>query len=297
MHGPQKTDFVSNHPRFFLGMTIALIALIFAIAFGESSYKGWRLLHPTETLGVTVELFARLADFFYISLKYSLAGQIFGFFLSLLSVGAVFFLGHLFFSYFEWKRKNAERFAICGGLVWVFIAFNWISLMPVALTASASILVFLLLNNSNRWMPFLIDPASHNSRKVVLAFLGLMILNGFFWWPGYQLFVALGMCGVCVGDNVAALVGRRKGQRRFRFSKSGKTWEGTAAMFTSTFAFNIIIAVLMIHIPGMQKELFRFLIILLAAVLSTTAEALSPKGMDNILIGLATAFPIYFYIH
>lgn len=293
----KRTFFITNHARFFLVATLLLILSIFAVAFGEGSYKGWRILHPQCSLGIAGESIARIADFFYVSLKYSLFGQIFGFGLSLAAVGAVFFLGHLFFTCFNWKRKSAERLAICGAMVWVFIAFNWISLMPVGLCASGAILLFIGLNNSRQWFPYLTDPKANNSRNVVLAFLGLMILNGFFWWPGYQLFVALGMSGVCIGDNVAAIVGKRNGRRRFRFSESGKTWEGTVAMFASVFLFNILIAVLMIHIPGMQKELFRFFIIFLAAALSTATEALSPKGMDNILIGLVTAFPIYFYIH
>ena len=288
-----RSESLSANRWIILVGLLTVLLLIFLLAFGEGSYKGWRLRQDPAQTG----LFTGLFDLVYGPVKYSLLGQIFGFVLSLAAVAITLLVSQTLFSHYQWKRKSAERVALCGPLVWVFVAFNWISKMPVGFVAAMILVIFVALNRSKRWLPVLIDPAQGSSRSVLLAYLSLMILSAFFWWPGYQLFCALGLSGLAVGDNVAAIVGKRRGKRRFSFSKSRKTLEGTAAMFAATLAFNVLIAGLMIHIPGIQKELFRFLIILLAASLSTAAEALSPKGIDNILIGPATAFPLYFYIH
>ena len=296
---PESNDSEPRSPVIaYLKLAALLLVLIsiFIVAFGEGTFKGWRLHHDIERMGPVSGSIVRGFDLLYGPVKHSILAQIVGFALSLAAVALTFLIAQVLYGSLHWKRKIGERVAILGSLIWVLVAFNWISKMPVAFLAAFGILIFVALNNSNRWLPVLIDPEKNSSRSVILVFLSLMILNAFFWWPGFQLFCALGIAGTAIGDNAAALVGSRS-KIRFRFSRDGKTVKGTAAMFISTLAFNVLIAHLMIHIPGIQKELFRFLIITLAASLSAAAELFSPRGFDNLLIGPITAFPIYFYIH
>lgn len=285
-------------PRLLLGIELFVLVCIYLVSYGGGTYKGLRMqykLVPTDNMLYNKILHA--FDMLYGPVKISILGDIFGIGISLIVVATAFLIAQTLYSGFLVRRKTAERVAIFGALLWVFAALGWITKMPVAFIAVCIILIFIGLNKAYRWLPVLIDNENDNSKSVVQAYLTLMILNGFFWCPGFQFFCSLGIVGMALGDNVAAIYGKAKGKMRFKFLKERKTVEGTVAMFLSCMAVNTLVAVLMIHIPGIQKELFRFLIILFAATLSTLTELFSPKGYDNLLIAPLTAFPIYFYVH
>jgi len=280
-----------------LMILLLLLGIIFLVSFGEPYYTNWREKQVLTKTSALIRALVKGPDLLYGPVKHSIYSEVFGFALSLFSVGVTFAISQVLHSSYKWGKNNAQRVALCGALVWVFISFNWISKMPVGFIAAAVILLFLGANKSKKWFPALVDDPEKNTSGLLLGYTSLFILNGFFWWPGYQLFVALGISGLVVGDNLAAIFGRKRGKHKIRFTKGKKTIEGVAVMFAATFLFNIIIAYLMIHIPGMHKFLFRFSIIFLAATVSTVAELFSPKGWDNLIIGPATAFPLYFYIH
>ena len=287
----------NNKRNILLASLLFSLFLIFLISFGEPYFTSWREKQDVAHWEHWARLLLRIPDMLYGPIKHSIYGEIFGFVHSLLSVGITFLIAQLLFDRYKWKKKNAERVALGGAMAWVFTAFNWISIMPIGLIAAASILVFLGINNSKKWLPVLVNSSQTRTHGLVLGYTSLLIVNGFFWWPGYQLFVALGISGLVIGDNFAAIAGNAAKKHRLRFSDSRKSIEGVAAMFITTFIFNILIAYLMIQIPGMQKFFFRLSIITLATVLSTAAELFSPKGFDNLIIGPVTAIPLYFYIH
>lgn len=83
-----------------------------------------------------------------------------------------------------------------------------------------------------------------------------------------------------VGDAFAALVGKRFGRHRIRlpFADRRKTWEGSAAMFT-TSALSVLIVLLVRGGLGFGGSLF---ISILAAAVTSYVELCTKDGLDTI---------------
>jgi dolichol kinase len=100
--------------------------------------------------------------------------------------------------------------------------------------------------------------------------------------------VAAGIFPMAYGDSLAALVGNRYGKYKFRIFEE-KSLEGSMGMFLGSFLS------LMLGMSYFSK-IYRFeftsqLIPILAVSLATTLlEAVSPKGLDNILVPVMGAY-------
>jgi dolichol kinase len=112
------------------------------------------------------------------------------------------------------------------------------------------------------------------------AYSGLALLFG-----DKPYVVAAGVFPMAFGDSLAALVGRRFGRHRFTVT-SGKSLEGSFAMFAATFASLTLGLAYFSAIYGLN---FNPLIPAATAAVTTIAEAMSPRGLDNIAVPLTGA--------
>ena len=116
-----------------------------------------------------------------------------------------------------------------------------------------------------------------------LAFIALILL---FWGNLKPLFVAA-LMPMTWGDAFAAVIGRRFGRHRYTVFGATRSLEGSLAMFAFSFA-GVWIALLAFAGGGPMAGL-AWLPALATALLATAAEAVSPFGLDNLLVPAVSA--------
>lgn len=120
---------------------------------------------------------------------------------------------------------------------------------------------------------------------LVFYAISYTILAGFFSAKPYV--IAAGILPMAYGDAAASLVGEKFGKRHFTiFAK--KSLEGSVAMFAVSFVS--LEAGLLFFSAFYPLSLFSSVIIALAvATVATVAEALTPRGFDNITVPVFSA--------
>lgn len=82
-----------------------------------------------------------------------------------------------------------------------------------------------------------------------------------------------------IADAAAALVGKRYGKKhQFKVFGQIKSWPGSAAFYVSSFILTYVV------ILASQSGGDAILLVALLPILATTAEAVSPYGLDNFAI-------------
>ncbi len=110
------------------------------------------------------------------------------------------------------------------------------------------------------------------------------------FWPKHEVVVA-GMMPMVWGDALAAIVGLRWGRHPYVAFGKGKSWEGSAAMFLSSFAGVAI--VLLAAGNGVAPALG---LALITSVVATVLEAITPAGLDNLTVPLGSALLLWFLL-
>jgi dolichol kinase len=89
------------------------------------------------------------------------------------------------------------------------------------------------------------------------------------------------------GDALAAVVGRRIGQRRYTVFGSTRSLEGSAVMFFASWVATLVPLLLLAPAPpGLVAAVVASAVTALGA---TVAEAVSPWGIDNLTVPAASA--------
>ena len=159
-----------------------------------------------------------------------------------------------------------------------FLSFYFIKDGLLALIVPALYTVFSLLNYFYNWIPAL------NSRYQVknfgsfyFAFAYLILTWLAYVFPSYAIGAGMGLMVMAYGDGFAAMVGMHAGQHRYTIFHGYKTLEGSFTMLCVSFA--VLLLVTLFHLESIP-----WMMILLLASLATFVEAISPYGLDNILI-------------
>jgi len=99
--------------------------------------------------------------------------------------------------------------------------------------------------------------------------------------------VASGIFPMAYGDSAAAIIGESRGKHRFKVFE-GKSLEGSLAMFLGSLISLIIGMYYFSSIYGFSfySQIFP---VLSVSLITTVAEAISPRGLDNIAIPLLGA--------
>ncbi|MBN2066142.1 MAG: phosphatidate cytidylyltransferase [Candidatus Thermoplasmatota archaeon] len=91
--------------------------------------------------------------------------------------------------------------------------------------------------------------------------------------------IAIGILAMSYGDGFASLLGVKFGKRHYNVWGDSKSYLGSLAMFVFTL-ITILLALLFYEIEIQDK----ILILVYIAAVATFAEAISPKGLDNIAV-------------
>jgi len=180
------------------------------------------------------------------------------------------------------------------GILYLFHDWRW-GLVPFA--------TFILLNYLfYKKQIFKQMDAADSSPGTVYFAISITLLFGLLWRtgdaPDLAPVAAAGVMAMTWGDAFASLVGRKWGRHVYRISGHPKSWEGSAAM--ALFSFAAIYLTLWL-LPGSSlspnSPIWTAGRVLCfsssAAALATIAEALSPRGTDNLSVPILTSALLY----
>ncbi|HEY3289235.1 MAG TPA: phosphatidate cytidylyltransferase [Anaerolineae bacterium] len=188
---------------------------------------------------------------------------------------------------FRFPVEFTRKFVHIGVGMWswgtvVLFQNKWFAIIPPA--------AFIIINyiSYRRGLIKTLETGDRSNLGTVyfpIAFTALILL---FFDTGKVVFVAA-LMPMTWGDAFAAIVGRMKGAHKYTVFGSTRSLEGSLVMlFLSLIALWITLAV---FFPAEPARLFW--IALPVSVLVTVVEAISPFGLDNLLVPAAGALGIF----
>ncbi|MHA1673396.1 MAG: diacylglycerol/polyprenol kinase family protein [Promethearchaeota archaeon] len=99
------------------------------------------------------------------------------------------------------------------------------------------------------------------------------------------------------GDGLADIIGRKfGGDKKFGFFKAEKTVAGTIAMFFASFLFSLgLVALFSLEVSTFNLGVLIWPI-LIASIVATIAEALSPPHLDNLIIPVTVILILFLIV-
>jgi phytol kinase len=136
-----------------------------------------------------------------------------------------------------------------------------------------------------------IDSVGRKSLGTFFYSISIGILVAWFWYLNQPQYAAIGILIMAWGDGLAALIGQRFGQHKYKILGSQKSWEGSLTITVVSFVIcNLILL-------GTQGNHWQTWVISLAvALLATALEAFSLLGIDNLTVPLGSAALAFFLV-
>lgn len=158
----------------------------------------------------------------------------------------------------------------------VFFSTHW-PVLTVAIIFSGT----LLLSRRFGWLASLHPTAQRGNSDILFLWAVYLV---FLLTKGNGLLFQIPVLVLTVGDTAAALIGQRYGCIRYQISESIRTLEGSIAFVAST-----ILCVLFFLLGFTEMSLAQSAVLsLMVAIIASTVEAITPKGLDNLTIPVVT---------
>lgn len=164
------------------------------------------------------------------------------------------------------------------------ILLAWWLDIPAILGIGASI-VFSVVTLLSYRFPLLpgIDSVGRKSLGTFFYAVSIGVLMVCFWQLGPQ-FAVMGVLIMTWGDGLAALIGQRWGQHRYKLWGIQKSWEGSSVMLLVS---GVVSSLILVSVYGAHWQVW--LSALAVAVVATCLEAFSKLGIDNLTVPLGSA--------
>ncbi|TVP59684.1 MAG: phosphatidate cytidylyltransferase [Nodularia sp. (in: Bacteria)] len=165
------------------------------------------------------------------------------------------------------------------------ILLAWWLDVPASLGITASIVASAITLLSYRF-PLLpgINSVGRQSLGTFFYAVSMGILVACFWHIEQPQYAAIGIMVMAWGDGLAALIGQRFGQHKYKVFGAQKSWEGSLTMTLVSF---LISSLILLSVEG---NLWQTWVVSLAiAFTATSLEAISFLGIDNLTVPLGSA--------
>lgn len=94
--------------------------------------------------------------------------------------------------------------------------------------------------------------------------------------------IGIGIAAMSYGDGFASLIGKKFGKHEYTIFGDNKTIEGSLAMFLVLIAIIWIVLSYYIAFIGYPSSISNIWVIVIVSLVATIAEAVTPKGVDNL---------------
>jgi phytol kinase len=226
--------------------------------------------------------------------------EIFGIIISLVYAGSLILAAEVLRRLDKLPQKITRKIVHIGAGMWVFGILALFTRWQVGIVPFALFIVINFIAYRKRIFSALETDKSTPGTVYFAAVITLLF--AIFWRPYGPIdrapVAVAGVMALTWGDALAALIGQHWGKHRYTVLGEDRSWEGTAAMFLSSF---IAIALVLLFLPGSALSPnsqvlsygLTFTAALLAALVSTIVEAVSPRGIDNLAIPFAAALVVW----
>ncbi|AUS99418.1 phosphatidate cytidylyltransferase [Nostoc sp. CENA543] len=169
------------------------------------------------------------------------------------------------------------------------ILIAWWLNIPASIGIGASVLASIVTLLSYI-LPILpgINSVGRQSLGTFFYAVSVGVLVASFWSLQQQQYAAIGMMVMCWGDGLAALVGQRFGQHKYKVLGTQKSWEGSLAMLVVSF---LVCSLILLGVFGNIWQIWA--VSLAVAFTATSLEAFSFLGVDNLTVPLGSAVLAY----
>jgi len=173
----------------------------------------------------------------------------------------------------------------------VIILAWWLD-VPASLGITASIIASAITLISYKF-PILpgINSVGRQSLGTFFYAVSIGILVAWFWHIQQPQYAAIGIMVMAWGDGLAALIGQRFGKHKYKVLGAQKSWEGSLTMAIISYTISSLI---LFSVEG--NIWFIWVASLIIAIVSTSLEAFSLLGIDNLTVPLGSAAVAFFLI-
>ena len=208
-------------------------------------------------------------------------------FVSYIYVGCFGAAGEILHRWAGWSQATTRKLIHVGvgmwivGTVLIFESWMWAVVPPAS---------FVVLNYlSHRWqLVKSMDMGSHDTLGTVYFPLSFAVLIPLFWPDQTGLLIAA-LMPMTWGDAMAALVGEYRGNHKFRVLESTRSLEGSAAMLGVSFT---AVWMALVAFQGKAPASAYVWPAIFTALVTTLAEAVSPRGTDNLSVPFLSAIAL-----
>ncbi len=178
-----------------------------------------------------------------------------------------------------------------GNVLFILPLFEHAWVMSLVAAAPFILLTFLVSPYSPLHIVSGTSSAGHGLGLVYYALSWTALAWVFFEQP---VVIAVGIVAMSYGDGLASLVGIKYGHRTYNISGDRKSFIGSLTMLAATIAVSGV-AVGYYHVwhGAVLPQLY---VLLVAGAAATLAEALTPRGLDNLATSLSAALLYYFLV-
>ncbi len=187
------------------------------------------------------------------------------------------------------SRKIVHMWA--GGLVifWFFYTTPWGKYIFMATPAIWVILLILTALTKDEEDPTVKSMTrTGNPRELLLGVMFFPLMLIILTFLGYRSFAGVAaIASVGFGDGIAPIVGKYWGKHRYKLLGREKSLEGSLGVFLATLIGSLILGMVFFHNPYFLKSL-------IASLIATILEAISPRDVDNFIVPLGVWAILYF---
>ncbi len=186
---------------------------------------------------------------------------------------------------FHLGEELTRKFIHIGVGHWVLLAVILINNREWALIPPAAFVLINFFSSRKKFFQSM-EGAGGKGLGTVYYSLALLILVFFFWGEEGTPFLLAGIMVMAWGDGLAAIAGKKWGQKRIPGLSQIKTWVGSAVMLISSMLVVFLILNHFFSLNILQLAGISFIIGLAA----TALEVIFRSGWDNIAVPLGTAW-------
>ncbi|WP_409199349.1 diacylglycerol/polyprenol kinase family protein [Methanobrevibacter sp. DSM 116169] len=208
--------------------------------------------------------------------------------IDILLLGFVYFYVILIFIISEKVLNSKDNISrkfihiMVGNMIFIMPFFTDPTIMVYYLTLPITIGAFLISDYSPIKINNAVSNAGHGLGLVYYAGVWTLLIFVF----GHNLWiVALAMAPMVYGDGFASLIGEKYGKHKFSLTKDIKSLEGSLGMLIITILTSSLIWIFYSFL-NYPIGAFNIAIILVISLIATISEALSSKGLDNLIVPL-----------
>jgi uncharacterized protein (TIGR00297 family) len=212
----------------------------------------------------------------------------------LIFIGLVIGLGEFIRWYLRWSPEFTRKLVHISIGILIFFAPKLFerAMMPMIFAILAIIGAYAAIQMGLLRSLHAVSRGAYGTVYFPLAFLILIVL----FWNSHPEIVSLSMLALGLGDSMAAIVGESiKNPLEYHLTSDKKSIQGSAAMFLAT-VIGMFFGMIYLFNGTVFSSTTMVTALICSAMVATSWEALSSRGLDNLTVPLSVSFVLFYVL-